>query len=158
MWRKFCSSSEVICRKVKYPINVYQITALSFALISKFVKQELCVKQTADAGHPQTECIPVVEDIILDIMERGPSLRNRGESARLAVSRCVVYQTLHKQQLYPHYIQWVQALQSADTISHLVFCQRLLHQCTEDSAFLSRLLVADECSFTRSDIMNFHNW
>jgi hypothetical protein len=79
------------------------------------------------------------------------------ELGRQLVSHWSIWNILHKNLLYPYHIQRVQSLTQEDYPRRQNFCEWLLQENDQNPMFVSKMLMTDECCFTRNGILNFHN-
>lgn len=109
-----------------------------------------------EVGRPR-QVRNLVEEQVLHCVEENPSLSTREIARTVGVSHDTVWKILRENLLYPYHIQRVQALNDADYPARVNFCQWLLQQTAQDPHFPCKILMTDECCFTRNGIINFHN-
>jgi hypothetical protein len=74
--------------------------------------------------------------------------------ARASTSQASVHRTLQEQQLYPHHNQPVQEFVPHDAPTRRAFCELVLLQSAEDSAFTANVSFMDESYFTRTLVIS----
>jgi hypothetical protein len=71
------------------------------------------------------------------------------------VNHWSIWNILHKNLLYPYHIQRVQSLTQEDYPRRQNFCEWLLQENDQNPMFVSKILMTDECCFTRNGILTF---
>lgn len=108
-------------------------------------------------GRPQQMEVNV-EEAILDMIDADPTTSTRQIAQQVEVSQSCVWNTLHRNGLYPYHFQRVQGLIPGDFPLRQQFCEWLLDSSNRDREFPTYVLVTDECCFTRDGVLNFHNY
>lgn len=110
-----------------------------------------------EAGRGRQVHVLDAEVEILNSVENDASVSTREIAREVGVSHWTVWRTLHENLLYPYHLQRVHSLEEYDYAPRINFCRWLLQQTAQNPEFLSKLLMTDECCFTRDGILNFHN-
>ena len=87
-------------------------------------------------------------------MEEEPNISTCPLAAKVGVSQFVVHHTLKEQGLHPYHVQKVQALEPADFLRCVIYCEWLLQQCRERSNFLNCIMFTDEVGFTHNAVFS----
>lgn len=110
-----------------------------------------------DAGRMGMIRVPEMEEEVLAIIARNPTMSTRVIARELGISHPVVWRILHENLLYPYHIQRVQALLPRDFEPRERFCRWVLEKMAEYPRFSSYILFTDEAKFSRDGITNYHN-
>lgn len=99
------------------------------------------------------------EERILQHFETNPRTSTRAAAGALGIrSHSRVWQSLHDNGMHPYHFQRVQELTPADFNPRERFAHWFLNKYQEDNEFPKYVLFTDESTFTRSGIVNTHNF
>jgi hypothetical protein len=129
----------------------------SLLLTADLERRERLKKCSGDADRPHSVRCVRMEQQILRVAEREPTIRTRLLTAHVTTSHASVQDTLQEQQLYPYYIQFMQELAARDTSAGRAFSQWILRHSTEETKFRVEVFFTYQSCFTRTEITNIHN-
>lgn len=123
----------------------------------RFMQNGNVLPRHADHGRPPYVLNPALEEQIEDIFENAPSRSVREVSRETGVSKTTVHKVIRDTGKHPYHYRKVQQLLPNDYQRRVNFCGGFLAQVRRDIEFLRRVLWTDECTFTRSGMINQHN-
>ncbi|GFW55695.1 uncharacterized protein TNCV_120791 [Trichonephila clavipes] len=111
-----------------------------------------------DSGHTKSAKKPELIEHVLREFEEQSETSTRTVSAVANVSFIMVWRALGTEDLRPYCVQWVHALNTTDDQPRVDFLRWFLQRLAVQPDFAAHVLFIDECSFSREDIFNAHNW
>jgi hypothetical protein len=99
-----------------------------------------------------------VEEAVLEAVDDDPRRSVRVIARMVGSSKSTTHRIIQEQQLHPFHYTTVQHLQEADYPRRIGFCRSLLQQNELNPNFARKILFTDECSFSREEMYNTHNW
>lgn len=95
--------------------------------------------------------------IILAIIHLNPHISTRNLARQTQIPQRTIVRILEKQNYHAYHITLTQALQPADFIARVHFCQWALGQIQQDPNFFNYVLFSDEATFKNDGQLNRHN-
>lgn len=127
------------------------------AACRRFMEHGNVLLRNADNGRPQNVLHPALQEQIEDTFENDPTTSVREVARATGVSKTTVHKVIADTGKHPYHYRKVQQLLPNDYQRRVQFCGGFLAQVRRDAEFLRRVLWTDECTFTRSGMINQHN-
>lgn len=111
-----------------------------------------------DAGRPHHVLNPALEEHIEQLFEDDPTTSTRAVARQVGVSHSRVHDVIKAAGKHPYHYRPVQELLPGDFQRRVNFCGGLQAQLRVNQNFLNNILFSDECTFTKTGMMNQHNY
>lgn len=124
----------------------------------RFAETGNVMPQRQDAGRPRNVLNPAMEVRIEQLFEDDPTTSTRAVARQVGVNHSQVHAVVRAAGKHPYHYRRVHELLPGDFQLRVNFCAGLLAQVRVHQYCLNDILFTDECTFTKTGMMNQHNY
>lgn len=124
----------------------------------RFIETGNVLPQRHDAGRPRDVLNPIMEERIEQLFEDDPTTSTRAVARQVGVHHSQVHAVVRAAGKHPYHYRRVQELLPGDFHRRVNFCAGLVAQVRVNPDILNNILFTDECTFTKTGMMNQHNY